>query len=387
MEQLFSTVFDSILDHVKKPLSTARGLALGGLGYGLYWVGNSTPEGPALILAACKGTEAALEGCRAGLAAFLCLFAALFFIFRHSDKKFRRESEEVFPDSEVFESKDARPLRTKIVESYDEGKRRRFIKIENTLPHAIEYAKGCVIFSRNGTINFTVPFEVKVPVRPGDGYRVTDGPVGGTDYGWTSFRVFVEEMSAGGRTEKRLELHGCHVRRMRLHFLLNHYNYLPWLPFLGRYELSWVIHAWRYHLSPWLRYFPTKPRPQEWFLPRLRDEVAAEALPRYAARLVRRPRAVGLEPVTAAAHEAVTINYCLYSSWLEGAWLARARIGGRLVLYARRKLNQLIWLTTVLTAGGFVAFGFGSLCLFVWRLALLWGGVAKYGILVRLQLQ
>ncbi len=385
--ELFETLFSSILDQFKKPFSTIRGVLVGGLAYGLYWIGNSTPEGAGRILAACQDTEAALRDYKVGLATFLLTFIAFLLIARHSDSKFRLKGKVMFPDFENYESEACRPIQTHIVESYREGERNRFIKIENNLPHDIDYLKGYVVFGRNCTTTFTVPFEVKVPIRASYGHQIMNGPVTSETYGWTTFSTYIEEISADGRTEEGLYLYGDHIRRTRLNFLLTHYNYLYWLPFLGRYELSWLLQLWKRRIFPWLRYFPMRPRAYEFFLPPLKDEIARTALPEYAALLVRRPRSLSLEPVTAITCEILSLNYCVYSSLLTAAWQSRTRVGERLVVYARRKINQLIWLTVVGATGGVLAFGFGSLFQFIWQLALLWGGVLKYGILVALKLQ
>jgi hypothetical protein len=386
MGKIMEIFLGLIPDWLKERFSLSHLIAVSApiCAFSIIW--GYTAEGPELILAACKGTQAALLEYKTGLLTFLSLFFVFFVAARYSNKKFKRESRQVFPESEDFESSTQLPVQTKIVEWYDDGRKKRYIKIENNLPDAIDRIKGQVVFGDGCTTTFTVPFDVSVPIRSRYSYCVMNDFVTDATYGWTSFETFVEEMTTGGETKERLHLYGRHIRRMRLHFVLTHYNYLFSLPFVGKYELTWILELWKRYYR-WLRYFPTKPRLYEWFEQPLRYEIAGEALPVYAEQIMLRPRPLALEPCAALAHEVLSVNYCVYSSVLKGAWSARARIRRRLWVHVRRKFNQLIALTTVCAAGGFVGLSLVSLFLFIWKLALLWGGVIKYGLLVALKLQ
>lgn len=387
MDKIIELFISLIPDWLKAHFSLSRLLVVSAPACGLYSLWNYSAEGTVIILAACKGTEAALLEYKAGLLTFLFIFTAALLMARYSDKKFKIKSKEYFPEVEDYASKARLPIQTKIVESSQDGKWTRYIEIENNLAYNIDHIKGAVVFSRHGTIIFTVPFEVKIPIPTGRSYCVMDDQVTDKTYSWTTFSTYVETVSAGGKTEEGLKLDGAHVRRMRSYFILNYYNYQDWIPFVGGYELSWIYHVWKFHFQPWIQNFPAQPRLHGWLEPRLRYEIAGTALPVYAARLVRRPRAMGLESFTAIACEITSINYCFYSSLSKGAWATRARIGRRLLMYARRMFNQLIWLTVVGSINAALAFGFVSLILFIYQLLMLWGPIVKYGILALLKLQ
>jgi hypothetical protein len=388
MEKLQDEFFGFLLNRIKEQLTKRlRWLVFILPLYGLYWIASSTPDGPSRILATCNSTEAAVLEYKAWLAAFLFLFVVSFIIARYSNSKFRIERERVFPKCHTYESSDHHLIQTKIVESNEEEGRNRYIRIENNLPHNIDYIKGYVIFGQNLTTTFTVPFEVNIPIPPHGGYQVMNAIVTNDQRSWSTFSTFIEVMSAGGQTQKRLNLYGGHFRRMTLHFALTRYNYLCWMPFIRSYELSWVLQIWRFKIYPWLRYFPTKPRVYEFYQPTLTHEIAFSALPEFSALAVRRQRGVNLESLTAIACEALSLLYCVTGCLLKAMWQSRVRVGERLAVCLRRKFNQLIWLAVVGTAGGLIVLSYANFALFLWRLALLWGGVAKYGILAALNLQ